>query len=58
MEFIVTDMKGSTRRKFAFNVGAGNSEYVLNVSDLAAGVYFLTGYMNGNKTHGIRFVKQ
>jgi hypothetical protein len=58
MELMITDMSGRTWRKFGFAVSPGNSDTWLNLSDLAAGVYQITGYMNGEKTSTLRFFKK
>ena len=58
MDIVVTDMSGRAWRKFAFTVSPGNSDTYLSLSDLAAGVYHITGYMNGEKTSTLRLIKK
>ena len=58
MDIVVTDMSGRAWRKFALTVSPGNSDNYLSLGDLAAGVYHITGYMNGEKTSTLRLIKQ
>lgn len=58
LELVVTDMQGRTWRKLGTTVSAGNTDLWLDFSNLSAGTYQVTGYMNGNKTTTLRFVKQ
>jgi hypothetical protein len=58
MDLYITDMSGKVWRKFGILVSTGNNEQQLDLSDLSAGVYQIFGYMNGERTGLIRFVKQ
>jgi hypothetical protein len=58
MEIIITDMSGRAWRKFVLTVSPGNTDNYLSLGDLAAGVYHITGYMNGEKTSTLRLIKQ
>ena len=58
IEIMLTDMSGRTWRKLGFAVSPGSTDTYLNLSDLAAGVYQVTGYMNGEKTRTLRLIKQ
>jgi hypothetical protein len=55
---MVTDMQGRTWRKLGATISAGNTDLWLDFSNLSAGTYQVIGYMNGNKTTTLRFVKQ
>lgn len=58
MDLYIVDMSGKVWRKLGVQLSAGNNEQQLDLSDLSAGVYQVLGYMNGQKTDVIRFVKQ
>lgn len=58
MDLYITDMSGKIWRKLGVQLSAGNNEQQIDLSDLSAGVYQVFGYMNGEKTSVIRFVKQ
>jgi len=58
MDLYIMDMSGKIWRKLGVQLSAGNNEQQLDLSDLSAGVYQVFGYMNGEKTSVIRFVKQ
>jgi hypothetical protein len=58
MDLIITDMSGRVWRKLGFTVSPGNTDTYLTLSDLAAGVYQVTGYMNGEKTSTLRLIKR
>ncbi|MDI3320823.1 T9SS type A sorting domain-containing protein [Pinibacter soli] len=58
MDLYITDMSGKVWRKFGVQVSTGNNEQQLDLSDLSAGVYQVFGYMNGERTGLIRFLKQ
>lgn len=58
MDIYIVDMTGKVWRKFGISLPAGSSEQQLNFADLSAGVYHIFGYMNGEKTGVIRFVKK
>ncbi|MBV4360206.1 T9SS type A sorting domain-containing protein [Pinibacter aurantiacus] len=58
MDLYITDMSGKIWRKLGVQLSTGNNEQQLDLSDLSAGVYQVFGYMNGEKTGVIRFVKQ
>lgn len=57
MELIVMDMAGRSWKKLELSVRAGSSSNTLNLSDLPAGTYQISGYMDGNKTAAVRFIK-
>ncbi|MDH7460318.1 T9SS type A sorting domain-containing protein [Chitinophagaceae bacterium 26-R-25] len=58
MDLYITDMSGKIWRKLGVQLSTGNNEQQIDLSDLSAGVYQVFGYMNGEKTGVIRFVKQ
>ena len=58
MELMVTDMSGRSWKKLTLAVSAGSSSNMLNLSDLPAGTYQISGYMDGKKTAAVRFIKQ
>jgi hypothetical protein len=58
MEIVVTGTAGNQVQKITCNLIAGSNQCNLNLQNLAAGVYQLTGYTNTGKTKTIRFVKQ
>ncbi len=58
MDLYITDISGRLWRKFGLTVSAGNSVQQIDLSDLSSGAYQLAGYMNGEKTAVIRFIKE
>lgn len=58
MDLVITDLSGRIWRRLGITVSPGNSETTLNLSDLSAGAYQVTGYMNGERTQAVRFIKQ
>jgi hypothetical protein len=54
--FVITDAKGAVVRKFNENLSEGSNAYPINVSNLSAGSYQISGIVDGAlKT--IRFIK-
>ena len=58
MQLVVTDLLGRSWKKLSIVVKAGSSANLINFSDLPAGTYQLSGYMDGKQTAALRFVKQ
>lgn len=57
-EMLITDMAGRLWRKKVISVKAGSSTSILDLHDLPAGVYQLSGRMNTGTNTVIRFIKQ
>ena len=58
MQLVITDSYGRIVRKQMAGITNGNQEVRLDLQSLATGAYQVTGYMNGEKTESIRFIKQ
>jgi hypothetical protein len=58
MDVIVTDIAGKQVQKIAYNLIAGSNQFSMNLSNLSAGTYQVTGYTAEGKSKSIRFVKQ
>ncbi len=58
MQLVITDSYGRIVRKQVVGVTNGNQEVRLDLQALASGAYQVTGYMNGERTESIRFIKQ
>ncbi|HUR12117.1 MAG TPA: hypothetical protein VM012_12135 [Flavitalea sp.] len=58
MQVVVSDSYGRIIRTQMAGIVSGNQEVWLDLSSLAVGAYQVTGYMNGQRTETIRFVKQ
>jgi hypothetical protein len=58
LDVVVTDMSGKSWKRLVIQVSAGNEEKSLNLSDLPAGMYQITGTMNQAATKPLRFIKQ
>ena len=58
LEMLITDLAGRTWRKQVIPVKAGSSTSTLNLHDLPAGVYQLSGRMNMGTNIVTRFIKQ
>ena len=58
MDVIVTDIAGKQVQKIAYNLIAGSNQFSMNLADLSAGTYQITGYTADSKSKTIRFVKQ
>lgn len=58
MDVIVTDIAGKQVQKIAYNLIAGSNQFSMNLSNLSAGTYQITGYTAEGKSKTIRFVKQ
>jgi len=58
VEFNITNVSGKLVKKFKFNLATGENIIQLNVSELGAGVYQLTGYNGDGQARTFRFIKQ
>ena len=58
LQLVVTDMSGRSWKKLVLAVRAGSSASLVNFSDLPAGTYQISGYLDGKQTAAIRFIKQ
>jgi hypothetical protein len=58
MDVVVTDIAGKQVQKIAYNLIAGSNQFSINLSNLSAGTYQITGYTAEGKSKTIRFVKQ
>ena len=58
MQLVITDSYGRSVRKQIAGITNGNQEIRLDCQSLAAGAYQVTGYLNGERTESIRFIKQ
>ena len=58
MQLVVTDISGRIIQQQQVSINPGNQEVWLNASHLAAGMFQVTGYINGEKTSTFRFIKR
>ncbi|MEX0635826.1 MAG: T9SS type A sorting domain-containing protein, partial [Ferruginibacter sp.] len=58
MEIVVTDLAGKQLSKQRVVLIAGSNQVPLNLSNLAAGTYQVTGVTDEGERKSIRFVKQ
>jgi hypothetical protein len=58
MEIIVTDLAGKQLSKQRVVLIAGSNNVMLNLSNLAAGTYQVTGVTDEGERKSVRFVKQ
>jgi hypothetical protein len=58
VEFNITNATGQLVKKLKFNLTTGENIISLNVGELAAGVYQLTGYNSEGQVKTFRFIKQ
>ena len=58
MQLVITDSYGRIVRKQVTGITSGNQQVALDLQTLATGTYLVTGYMNGERTASIRFIKQ
>jgi hypothetical protein len=58
IQLVVTDMQGRIVKQQQAGIVAGNQEIWLNLSALSSGAYQVTGYVDGQRTSTIRFIKQ
>lgn len=58
MQLVVTDISGRIVQTQVVSVADGNQEVWLNAGRLASGIFHVTGYINGQRTATIRFIKQ
>lgn len=57
MQLVITDINGRVIQNQTVSINAGNQEIWLNASRLSAGMFQVTGYVKGEKTATIRFIK-
>lgn len=59
MQLVVTDLHGRSMKQQLTSITTGNQEIWMNLGNLPAGVYQVTGYLStGEKTSTMRFIKQ
>jgi hypothetical protein len=58
MQLVVTDINGRVIQNQVAVINAGNQEVWLDGTRLAAGMFQVTGYINGERTATVRFIKQ
>ncbi len=58
MDMVVTDIAGKQVQKIVYNLIAGSNQFNINLSNLSAGTYQITGYTPDGKSRTIRFTKQ
>ena len=58
MEVVITNVEGKQVQKIVYNLIAGSNQFNMNLSNLSAGSYQITGYTSEGKSRTIRFVKQ
>ncbi|MBA4166334.1 MAG: hypothetical protein H0X41_02085 [Chitinophagaceae bacterium] len=58
MQMVITDISGRIVQNQIVAINSGNQEVWLNASSLSAGMFQITGYINGEKTATFRFIKQ
>ena len=58
MDVTIIDMQGRTVNRQTVSITAGSNSIPMNVSNLSAGTYFLSGIVAGEKSTMIKFVKQ
>ncbi|MEI8060283.1 MAG: hypothetical protein WCG67_09000, partial [Ferruginibacter sp.] len=58
LNMVITDAMGRPVQKAAYSLVAGSNQFEINVANLAAGMYRITGYTAEGTTKTIAFVKQ
>ena len=58
MQLVITDMHGRIIKTQVTNISSGNQEVWLELQSIASGAYQVIGYMNGERTDAIRFIKR
>lgn len=58
MDVVITDMVGRQVQKIAYNLIAGSNQFTINLANLMAGTYQITGYTTEGKSKTIRFTKE
>jgi hypothetical protein len=58
MDVVITDMAGRQVQKITYNLIAGSNQFTINLANLMAGIYQITGYTTEGKSKTIRFTKQ
>ena len=58
MQLFVTDMYGRIVKKQLASIANGNQQVALELGNLPAGAYQVSGFMNGQQVGTIRFVRQ
>lgn len=58
IQMTISDVSGRVLQKQQLNLTAGYNSSPVNISNLAAGTYYINSYVNGNKSKTISFVKQ
>lgn len=55
---VINDSKGRTSMRLADNIVTGTNRKLVNIKELAAGLYFITMYYNGKPVSTGKFIKQ
>lgn len=58
MEVLVTDMTGKLMGRYRYNLIAGSNQFSMDFTRLAAGMYQITAYTEGQEPKMLRFVKK
>lgn len=58
LQLAISDAGGRVLQKQNINLAAGYNSTPINIGKLAAGTYYIYGFVNGNKSKPIAFVKQ
>jgi hypothetical protein len=58
LQLVITDVTGRIIQNQNVNIDSGNQDVWLRTGNLAAGVFQVTGYVNGERTTTFRFIKQ
>ena len=58
MQLIVTDIHGRILQQQVAAISAGSQEIWINAAALPAGLYQVSGFINGEKTKTLRFIKK
>jgi hypothetical protein len=57
-QLLITDMSGRIVQKRRLVISAGSQDVLIDASRLTPGIYQITGYVVGEKTTTVRFIKQ
>ena len=58
IDIVITDIAGRQVQRLVYNLIAGSNQFTLNLAQLSAGSFQITGYTSQGKSRTIRFVKQ
>jgi hypothetical protein len=57
MDIVIRDMAGKQLQKIRYNLVAGSNQFTMNLGNLNAAMYSITGYTSDGSSKTIRFVK-